>query len=169
MIYLIIFVYLISMRLVELVIAKSNERFQKQRGAFEVKDPYYKLIVLTHILFFISLIMESYYNDIWDISISIPILIIFLLLQLFRIWCIASLGRYWNTKIIILPDGDIVKKGPYKWFSHPNYLVVGLEFIIIPIMFNAFVTTILFLSLHLLLMRKRIPMENEALKTYITS
>jgi len=167
MVYFIIFIYLIVMRVVELIVARLNEVYQKNRGAIEIKDPYYSLIILTHSLFFIALIFESYFNHKWEEPISLIWLTLFILVQLFRYWCLFSLGRYWNTKVIVQPNSQLVKKGPYKWINHPNYIVVGLEFLIIPILFQAYGTAIIFFTLHLLLMRKRIPLENRALKTYL--
>lgn len=167
LIYLSIFIFLVFQRIFELLFAKSNERYQKKKGAIEINDPYYKAIVITHVLFFICLLTESYFTHYWLKPISIYIFIIFVILQFFRLWCIFSLGRYWNTKIIVLPNSHLVSKGPYKWIKHPNYIIVGLEFITIPILFHAYTTAVIFTFAHYLLMRKRIPMENEALKLYI--
>jgi len=166
MVYFVIFIYLVMARLLELVIAKSNEEYQKKRGAIEIKDPYYPLIVLTHSLFFIFLLMESYFKHRFSEPILLFWLTAFILVQLFRYWCLFSLGKYWNTKVIVRPNSKLVKKGPYKWIKHPNYIVVGLEFLIIPILFHSYLTAIIFLTLHILLMQKRIPLENNALKTY---
>ncbi len=161
-------IYLISLRLAEILIAKSNEKYQKGKGAIEVEDPYYRYIVITHSLFFISLLIESYAAHQWNKEISLVIFIAFLLLQAFRFWCLGALGRFWNTKIIVLPNSRLVKKGPYKWCKHPNYWVVGLEFFIIPLMFHAYLTAIVFLGAHLWLMNKRIPLENQALQQYLS-
>jgi methyltransferase len=90
---------------------------------------------------------------------------LFWITQLARIWSITSLGRYWNTKIIILPGSDLVKRGPYKYVKHPNYIIVGVELFVIPMMFSTYWTAIIFPFLHLLLMTVRIPAEEKALAT----
>lgn len=166
--YFIIIIYLISLRIAELLIAKSNEKHQKNQGAIEIDDPYYAHIVVTHILFFIALILESVLSHGWGKDISIVVFTVFLLLQAFRFWCLFSLGRFWNTKVIVLPNAKFVRKGPYKWINHPNYWLVGLELFVIPIMFHAYITAFLFVSAHIWLMTKRIPLENQALHQHLT-
>ncbi|RKJ60500.1 isoprenylcysteine carboxyl methyltransferase, partial [Butyricicoccus sp. 1XD8-22] len=83
--------------------------------------------------------------------------------QLMRIWCLMSLGIFWNTKIIILPGANIVKNGPYLFMRHPNYLVVCSEILVLPLMFNAYFTAILFTLLNFLMLSVRIPTEERAL------
>ncbi|GEN45112.1 isoprenylcysteine carboxyl methyltransferase family protein [Alkalibacillus haloalkaliphilus] len=167
MIYILLLIYLISLRLLELAIAKSNARYQIDRGAVVVSDRYYPLIVTVHVLFIISLITESYMSHQFNQSLSVSLLIIFIILQVLRFWVILSLGRYWNTKVIINPNGGrLVKKGLYKYVKHPNYWVVFFELLTIPLLFGAYITTVIFPVAHVLLMTKRIPLENEALKKY---
>src|SRR6185437_4480816 len=73
---------------------------------------------------------------------------------------------FWNTKIMILPESQVQVKGPYKYFKHPNYLVVALEFIIIPMLFQAYVTGIIFSILNFVMMSIRIPIEERALSVH---
>nr|WP_226035008.1 isoprenylcysteine carboxylmethyltransferase family protein [Aquibacillus saliphilus] len=162
-----ILIFLICQRIVELVIAKSNEKWMKQRGAFETGQKHYKWFVIVHCLFFLSLILEVFNNP-DDITPPIALLFVFGITQLFRVWCITSLGRYWNTKIIVLPEAEIVTRGPYRFIKHPNYLIVGVELFVIPLIFEAYITSILFPILHLVLMKIRIPTEEKALlKLYV--
>jgi methyltransferase len=90
--------------------------------------------------------------------------ILFFITQWFRIWCIRSLGRFWNTKILILPGAKLVSKGPYRFLKHPNYIIVGVEMVVIPILFHAYMTAIIFPILHLILLTVRLPVEEGALK-----
>ncbi|WP_153462694.1 isoprenylcysteine carboxyl methyltransferase family protein [Sediminibacillus terrae] len=159
----ILFVFLILQRLIELVIARSNENWMKKKGAIESGAGHYKWFVLTHSLFFISLWAEAEWKDLHGLGLNVSLFVLFVLTQLLRVWCIASLGRFWNTKIIILPGASLVKKGPYRFINHPNYLVVLLELIIIPMMFHTYITAIVFPLFHLLLLRVRIPEEERAL------
>ena len=87
----------------------------------------------------------------------------FLLTQLIRVWAITSLGRYWNTKIIVLPGAKMVNKGPYRFLKHPNYLVVTIEFIVIPLLFEAYFTAFFFSLLNGIILRIRIAAEEKAL------
>ena len=154
---------LIAQRLAELLIARRNEQWMKQRGAREFGQTHYRFIVFFHSLFFVSYWIEV---TVWDSALS-PIwpllLTIFLFTQLVRVWALTSLGKFWNTKIIVLPGASVVQKGPYRFLKHPNYMVVILEFIIIPLFFQAHYTTILFTVLNLLVLSIRIPAEEKAL------
>ncbi|KGX91934.1 isoprenylcysteine carboxyl methyltransferase [Pontibacillus halophilus JSM 076056 = DSM 19796] len=156
--------FILVQRLVEVLVAKYNEKWMKERGAVEVAGGHYKYIVIVHTLFFISILLEAYPKEILLSDWKGFLLGIFFVTQGFRIWCLSTLGRYWNTKIIILPGSELVKKGPYKIMKHPNYFIVAVEFVVIPLLFSAYVTAIVFPLLHGLLMLIRIPHENRALE-----
>ncbi len=163
MIFYFILVFVIIQRLVELVIAKRNEKAMREKGAYEVGASHYKFMILLHASFFVSFLVEVVFFK----SVLTPhygLLAVFLLLQLLRIWCLKSLGTFWNTKIIILPGANVVVRGPYKFIRHPNYLVVCLEIAVLPLMFDAFVTAVCFTILNLVMLSVRIPVEEKALK-----
>lgn len=150
-------------RIVELIIAKRNERHMKQLGAYEVGAFHYPFMILLHASFFISLIAEFM---LFQRSLSpyfIYLFFIFLLVQALRIWCLISLGMFWNTKIIVLPGAKIVKTGPYAFFKHPNYIVVCCEIVLLPMMFQAYITALLFTALNFIILSIRIPLEEKAL------
>ncbi len=165
MIFAFLFTFLVVQRFVELFIARRNERIQKEKGAQEYAPEHYKYIVLLHTAFLISLLLESSLKG-YSLSPLFGILfVLFVVLQALRIWTIRSLGHFWNTKIIILPGSDVVKRGPFRFMRHPNYVIVALELIVIPLLFNAFFTAILFTILNAWLIRfVRIPAEEGALK-----
>ncbi|MBD7985534.1 isoprenylcysteine carboxyl methyltransferase family protein [Sporosarcina sp. Sa2YVA2] len=165
MIVAIVLTIVIIQRLVELFIAKRNEKWMKRQGAFEAGASHYPYMVAMHVLFFISLIMEVIVLDrelspVWPLFLAI-----FLLAQVLRVWCLTSLGKYWNTKIVVLPNAKVVRKGPYKWIRHPNYVIVATELIVLPLLFSAYFTAILFTLLNMWMMSVRIPVEEQALKS----
>lgn len=163
-VYIFILIVIIQ-RLWELVIAKRNEREMKNNGGIEVGEGHYYLFILLHVSFFISLLAETTYKQ-THLTAHFAVLLwgLFILTQLFRVWCIQSLGIYWNTKIIIVPDAERITKGPYKFIDHPNYLIVAIELLIIPLLVQAYFTAVLFPVLHILLLLIRIPAENRALQ-----
>lgn len=165
MIFFIIFIiFLLLQRLFELYIAKRNEKWMLERGAVEFGQVHYKWFVLMHILFFFSIITEVVFHSFQqEINISWIFVWLFIMMQLARIWCIGSLGRFWNTKIIVLENVILIKKGPYRWVRHPNYIIVLIELFVIPFMFHAYFTAIIFPTLHILLLMIRIPEEEKAL------
>ena len=163
MIFYFILIFVIIQRLVELFIAKRNEKLMRVKGAYEVGASHYKFMILLHASFFVSFLVEVVFFK----SVFTPhswLFVIFLFLQLLRIWCLVSLGTFWNTKIIVLPGANVVVKGPYKLIRHPNYLVVCLEIAVLPLMFEAYVTAICFTILNLIMLSVRIPIEEKALK-----
>lgn len=156
--------FIIVQRLVELTIAKRNERWIVDQGGIEYGQGHYPAMVLIHSAFFVAYIAEVITLG-KSLSVYWPfLLILFLLTQGMRVWALTSLGKFWNTKIIILPGAVVVKKGPYKIIKHPNYLIVALELIIIPLMFNAFITLAIFMVLNLVILSIRIPAEEKALR-----
>jgi methyltransferase len=154
---------IILQRLTELKIANQNERWMKIQGGIEFGQKHYRIMVAMHSLFFLFYILEVLYFE-KGISMQWPILFMFFIItQVGRVWALISLGRYWNTKIIVLPNADVVLKGPYKFLKHPNYVIVTLEFIIIPMFFQAYITMILFSILNIWILSIRIPEEEKAL------
>lgn len=160
-IFWLIFIFICLQRIVELVIAKRNEKWMLQRGGVEWGKEHYKWFIVVHTMFFFSILIEVSLRDFP--MLNGYVFAIFVILQIARVWCIQSLGRYWNTKIIILPNRTLVSRGPYKYVKHPNYIIVGMELFIIPLLFGAYITAFLFPFFHILLMTIRIPSENEAL------
>ncbi|WP_113929364.1 isoprenylcysteine carboxylmethyltransferase family protein [Bacillus sp. P14.5] len=164
MMFYLMFTVIAVQRMAELVIAKRNEKWMKGKGAREYGQKHYKLMVSIHLLFFISLLAEEFFmkrplNQYWA-----ALFILFLLTQAGRVWVITSLGRYWNTKIIVLPQAEVIAKGPYKFIKHPNYLIVTIELIVIPLIFNAYWTLFIFALLNQFILSVRIPLEEKALE-----
>jgi methyltransferase len=159
------FAFIIVERLGELLIAKRNERWLKAKGAKEFGEKHYKYIVIVHILFLLSFWLEAtlrgtMLSPLWPV-----ILCLFFITQLLRLWTILSLGRFWNTKILVIPNAEAIAKGPYRWLRHPNYVIVALEFILIPTLFQAYWTAIIFSILNVIVLSIRISVEEQALLT----
>ncbi|MBP1949610.1 isoprenylcysteine carboxyl methyltransferase family protein [Virgibacillus litoralis] len=153
----------IAQRLIELSIARRNERWMKDRGGIEKGGKHYKWFIWLHSIFFLSMIFEALLNNNNSTGINYFLITIFLLTQLGRIWCIHTLGKFWNTKIIVLPGVSLIKKGPYKYVKHPNYIIVAIELFVIPLLLGAYLTAFVFPLLHVLLLKIRIPREEKAL------
>ncbi|WP_106497447.1 isoprenylcysteine carboxyl methyltransferase family protein [Lentibacillus sp. Marseille-P4043] len=154
---------IVCQRLLELMIAKRNEKWMKERGGIEKGKKHYKWFIILHSLFFFTIVFEVELSDIAGKQLNYFLFLIFIATQIGRVWCIRTLGKFWNTKIIVLPGVSLIKKGPYKYIKHPNYLIVLIELFIIPLMLGAYFTAVLFPLLHLGLLRLRIPREEKAL------
>ena len=145
-------------RLGELMLSQRNTKRLLARGAHEAAPDHYPFIVLLHAAWLVTL---------WFLGPGPPVeivpLILFALLQLARIWVIATLGERWTTRIIILPDEPLVTSGPYRWVNHPNYLIVIGEIAILPLVFGLPMVAIVFSVLNGLMLWVRIRDENQAL------
>jgi len=143
----------------ELVLANRNTQKLKARGAVEIGAGHYRFIVLMHMAWLMAVL--------WLIPAPLVIywgwIAVFLLLQAARVWVIASLGPYWTTRIISLPDVPLVKRGPYRFIRHPNYLVVAGEILVLPLAFGEIWVALVFSIANAVVLYLRIREEETGL------
>ncbi len=161
-----VFSFLLVERLFELWLAAKNRRILLQRGGQEFFPESYRIIVWTHLLFLTMLILESYPWFVPIDKLTLICLSFVLLLQFLRYWCVCSLKEYWNTRIILVPGAKVSRRGPYRFMRHPNYLVVTFEFAILPILARAPITLLTFTIANLFVLRRRIILEEQALREH---
>lgn len=151
--------FVVLQRLAELVYARRNERRLRAEGAVEHGSGHYPLIVLLHVMWLAAIAgfvpADTPPNLYW--------LGLFGLLQLARLWVLASMGRYWTTRVVTLPDAPLVRHGPYRWVRHPNYLIVAAEIAVLPAIFGAWTIAIVFSIANAILLAWRIRIEDAAL------
>jgi methyltransferase len=166
MLFFSLILFLLIQRVTELCLAGANRKWIERQGGYEVGQEHYKFLVGLHLCFLLSLSVEVlYHQTLVPRAWAVVPFSIFILAQLARVWVIRSLGRFWNTRIMILPTAVRMKKGPYRYLKHPNYWVVAVELLTIPLMFQAYFTATVFTILNaLLLLFVRIPVEERALK-----
>lgn len=145
-------------RLAELWLARRNTDRLLSRGAVEHGRDHYPLIVVLHTAWLAGLWLFA-----WDRPINIAWLIVFALLQAGRVWVLLTLGDRWTTRIIVVPRETLVRSGPYRFVSHPNYVVVIGEIAVLPLAFGLFWYALLFSILNALVLSIRIRTENAAL------
>lgn len=157
----------VTQRLLELRVAKRNERWALSKGAREYAPEHYPLIVALHIAWIVGMAVEGFARGA-QLSVLWPFwLAVFVVAQTGRYWAISSLGMYWNTRILIVPGGDRVRRGPYRFLNHPNYVVVALELLSGPLVFGATFTAVAATLVNAaLLLAIRIPAEERALEAY---
>jgi len=145
-------------RLGELWLSNRNTRRLLAQGAEEVGASHYPLIVAVHAVWLVAL---------WWLAPGQPVdglwLAVYVLLQIARIWVLTSLGPRWTTRIIVLPGAPLVKAGPYRFVSHPNYVVVAAEIAVLPLVFGLWPVTLIFSALNAAVLAVRISEENRAL------
>ena len=145
-------------RLVELRLADRNSSRLLADGAVEFGRAHYPFIIALHMLWLAALWWWAPGR-----AIDIPLLVLFALLQLGRVWVISTLGERWTTRIIVKPGATLVRKGPYRFLNHPNYLIVTLEIAVLPLVFGLWRIALLFSLLNAAILAIRIGEENKAL------
>lgn len=145
-------------RLGELVLARQNTQRLLAAGAREYAPGHYPLIVAVH---------ATWLGTLFWLAPGRPLhwafLALFVLLQLGRVWVIRTLGPRWTTRIIVLPEAPLVTAGPFRFVSHPNYLVVIGEIAVLPLVFGLWQVAVLFSLLNALVLAIRIRAENRVL------
>jgi methyltransferase len=146
-------------RLLELAYARYNTVELRRLGAVEADAAGYPFFVLLHAswLASLALFVPATTPPYW------PLLGFFALLQLGRIWVIRSLGAHWTTRLVTLPDAPLVQRGPYRYFRHPNYLLVVAEIALLPLAFGAVAIAATFSALNLVLIARRVRIEDGVL------
>ena len=146
-------------RIGELWLSQRNTRRLLANGAREYGVAHYPLIVAVHALWLIAL---------WWLAPHRPVdgfwLAMFALLESARIWVLATLGPRWTTRIIILPNAPLVRRGPYRFLNHPNYTVVIGEIVVLPLVFGLWKVSLVFTLINAAILTIRIREENRALQ-----
>ena len=146
-------------RLGELWLSRRNTRRLLAKGAREHSPGHYPLIVAVHALWLAAL---------WWLAPGRPIdgfwLAVFVLVELVRIWVLVSLGDHWTTRIIVVADAPLVRRGPYRFINHPNYAVVVAEIAVLPLVFGLWPVALIFSLLNAAILAIRIPAESAALR-----
>lgn len=151
-------------RLLEVRVARRNERWAREQGAVEYGQEHYWTFYVLHPAWLLAMLWEAHHTR---RRVNWGALLLLLALQPLRYWVMHTLGRYWNTKILIVPGGQRVSGGPFRWLKHPNYAVVCLELAAAPLAVGAPRTALVFSVLNaLLLWLVRIPAEERALRHY---
>lgn len=150
--------FIVVQRLAELVLARRNTKALMARGAREVGAGHYPAIVALHSAWIAALVIFG-----WQAPVDPAWLALFVLLQVFRIWILASLGPRWTTRIILLEE-PLVQRGPYRWLRHPNYVLVVAEIAVAPLVLGLWPVALVFSLLNAAMLRHRIGVEEAALR-----
>lgn len=151
-------------RLWELRVSKRHLRALRARGAHEVGVAHYPWMVALHAAFLVSCVAE-----VWLLhrplrpEITFVALAVLVAALALRWWVLATLGDRWTTRVMVLPEEQLITDGPYRWVRHPNYVAVVLEIVAIPMLHGAWLTAVVFSIANLLVLRARIRVEDRAL------
>lgn len=155
----------VAERLVEVVVSKRNAAWSFARGGQEHGAGHYPAMVLLHTAALIAGPAEVLLLHRAMPAVGPALFVAAAALQGLRWWCITTLGPRWNTRVIIVPGLPPVRGGPYRYLSHPNYVVVVLEGLVLPLSHGAWLTALVFTVLNAFLLRVRLRCEEAALAT----
>ncbi len=150
---------IVLQRLIELMIARANTKRLLANGGIEHGANHYFLLVVLHTAWLASLV--AFVPA--EAPIDPVLLTFFVVLQLGRVWVIKSLGRYWTTRVITVPDQPLIKRGPFRIIRHPNYLIVEAELIIVPLIVGVWELSIVFGVANAFVLAWRIRVEEQAI------
>jgi methyltransferase len=157
-------------RLAELVVSNRNAAWSLAQGGVEVGREHYPFMVVLHTGLLVGMLVEA-----WVVRPEVPVLLAGSMLvlaigsQALRWWCIRTLGRRWNTRVIVVPGLPLVRTGPYRLMSHPNYVAVVVEGVALPLVHAAWVTALVFTVANAALLRVRLRVENAALAAVMST
>lgn len=153
-------------RLIELRVSNRNARWAFERGGRETGRGHFGPMVVLHTGLILACALEPLLaGRPFIAALAVPAAVLALASQGLRWWCIGTLGPRWNTRIVVVPGLPLVRRGPYRFIPHPNYVVVVLEGIALPLVATAWGTALAFTVLNaVLLLGFRIPAEERALR-----
>ena len=157
-------------RIYELFVSRRHAAAAFARGGVEYGQRHFPFMVVLHTGFLLACIAEVVLAGRPFIpALGWPMLAVALLCQVGRYSVIRSLGAQWNTRVIVVPGATRVRaRGLYRFLPHPNYVIVAVEGVAIPLVHTAWVTAIAFTVLNaVLLLGFRIPTEDKALKELV--
>ncbi|WP_244928014.1 isoprenylcysteine carboxyl methyltransferase family protein [Nocardioides sp. W7] len=152
-------------RVAELVVSQRHAAWAFAHGGVESGRGHYPVMVLVHTGLLVGCVVEVQVADRAFVPVlGWSMLALVVLAQAVRWWCIAVLGRQWNTRVIVVPGMDLVRAGPYRFLPHPNYVAVAVEGVALPLVHDAWVTAVVFTVANAAVLATRIRVENRALQ-----
>lgn len=163
--YLLLLALVAAERVVELVISQRNLKWARQQGGVEVGLGHYPWMVLTHVGLLAASALEVILLERRFLPVlGWPMLALVAATMALRYWVISTLGRCWNTRVVIVPGITLKRSGPYRWLRHPNYLAVIIEVFALPLVHTAWLTAMTCSLANAAVLFVRIRVEERALR-----
>ncbi len=151
-------------RLVELAVSRRNAQWSFAHGGKEFGRGHYPAMVSMHALLLVSCIVEvATQHRPFLPWLGWPMVALVTASTAMRWWCVATLGKHWNPRLIVIPGAPLVRNGPYRLLHHPNYTAVAVEVAALPLVHSAWWTAVVFSLANAAILRIRIHSENLAL------
>jgi methyltransferase len=151
-------------RLVELVVSRRNANWSFANGGKEFGRGHYPVMIAMHTLLLVCCVAEvALLHRPFNPWLGWPMVVLVALSTVLRWWCVATLGKHWNPRLIVIPGAPLVHRGPYRFLHHPNYTAVTVEVAALPLVHSAWLTAVVFTIANALVLNVRIRSENVAL------
>ncbi|MFD0319345.1 isoprenylcysteine carboxyl methyltransferase family protein [Streptomyces flavalbus] len=161
---LVLLAALVAERLLELVVARRNARWAAARGGVEYGQGHYPVMVVLHVGLVVGVLAEvALVPRAFVPALGWTALAAVVLANVVRAWCVHALGPRWNTRVIVIPGLPLVSDGPYRWMRHPNYLIVIVEGVALPLVYSAWLTALVFTVANAALLTVRVCLEDRVL------
>lgn len=151
-------------RVLELVVTQRHLAWARERGGVEAGQRHYPVMVAVHTALLVGALLEPPLLDrTFHPWLAGAMVAVVAATQALRWWCIATLGKQWNTRVVVVPGLPLVRRGPYRLLRHPNYVAVVVEGVALPLVGTAWLTAVLFAVANAAVLTTRIRCENRLL------
>lgn len=153
-------------RVAEMVVSRRHAAWSFERGGVETGQRHFPVMVALHTAFLVGMLVEAWWRR-PDVPgpLAWSMLVIAIACQAGRWWCIHALGPHWNTRVIVVPGSAPVMRGPYRFLRHPNYVIVVVEGVALPLVHAAWISAVVFTALNAALLTVRLRVEAAALRS----
>lgn len=149
---------------VELLISRRNEARLRAAGAREPAGDVYAAMRWAYPAAFVLMAIEGALAGPDPGRAAVAGVVLFVSSKLLKAWAIAALGPRWTFRVLVPAGAPLVTRGPYAFVRHPNYIAVVGELMGMALIVGARVSGPLATLLFSLLLRRRIAVENRALR-----
>ena len=165
-IYYTLIAVIIVERIFELAVSQRHAGASLAQGGIEYGQGHFPVMVVLHVGLILGCIVEPIVTRApFSPALAYPMIVVVIMANVLRWWCIATLGPRWSARVIVIPGRPLVRDGPYRWFAHPNYVAVVAEGAALPLAGSAWITALTFTALNAWLLTVRLRCETRALAT----
>jgi methyltransferase len=151
-------------RLIEMTISRRHQRALAAKGAAPLPEPVFGAMVALHTAVIGGAALEVVVlHRPFTLALGLPALVLVVLANALRLWVIRTLGMHWNVRVVRSMPFGVITSGPYRFVRHPNYVAVFCELLALPLVHGAYLTAAFGSLLHLLILRRRVTLEESVL------
>jgi isoprenylcysteine carboxyl methyltransferase (ICMT) family protein YpbQ len=168
---IVVFCIFLLLRLITVFISiKKEQSLKRSNNAKEYGQLNSQLLILCHFLYYGASVIEGLNRErSFKDTVSVIGLVIYIFSILILYYIIYQIRYVWTLKLLIAPrEVHKINKGfLFKYFRHPNYfLSIVPELIGLSLLFHAWATLVIGLTVYLIPLYVRIAQEEKVMKSY---